>query len=344
MAVSSCLRGACRQRVRGAPASPRRALYLMFEIHVIALETAQDPCQPGIGVGLFEPVGETAIGLGSRRLFLVGGALQPEARIDEIDIGADRVRIASRRGALRERDQAPKAGRGAVERDERLGLGARRDAQPAQRVGEKTELLQNAVVGDRAELGGVGQLDAGRAVGLAAERARAGRVEEVGPEDVDQRRIVRIVHDPLIEAADHMEEPFHILAVGIVGIARRFLGRLQGEVEDAGKGGIGDRGRGPVEVAVAALEAYLVLEFDCRGVVGTPGRRRDGVGQPFGKARRMGAPADRFPVGIEDHDLETGKALAPEDGDEPHLQLLDRDARRGLAEMPARVGIAGLDA
>ena len=58
----------------------------------------------------------------------------------------------------------------------------------------------------------------------------------------------------------------------------------------------------------------------------------------------MAAAADRFAVRVEDHQLDVGKALPGQLAADRHPQPLDRVAGGDLAERPAGVREAGLDA
>src|SRR5262249_20756755 len=153
-----------------------------------------------------------------------------------------------------QRNQAAETRRGTVERDELFRLGARRRAQPADGIGEKSELLENAVVRDRAELRWMGQLDARGSVRLAAQRARSGGVGKVGAESIEKRRVVWVIHDALVEAANQMEKTLDIFGIAIEGIARGFVRLAQCESQYSGERGVGDRRRCQKDIAVAALE------------------------------------------------------------------------------------------
>ena len=134
----------------------------------------------------------------------------------------------------------------------------------------------------------------------------------------------------------------------VVGLAvERIVGfgrRAERVLEDPGQARQGRPRRAEVEIAVAALEAHLLLAGDAEpGERCASGRGVDVV-EAVGEALGMTAAADRFAVGVEDHQLDAGEALARQLAADRQPQALDGIGRGDLAERAAGVGVAGLDA
>ncbi len=165
-------------------------------------------------------------------------------------------------------------------------------------------------------------------------------VRAVGAE---QGAVARILHDPLVEALDHREEFVDIVGLGVERIL--LLGqRRQAVLQHAGDRGQGGRLGQEPQIAVAALEADLLLVHDAQGrELGARDRGID-IGQTVDEAAGVAAPADRFAVGVEDHQLDRAHALRRQRPADRASELLDRVGGRDLAEGAAGIGIAGLDA
>ena len=182
---------------------------------------------------------------------------------------------------------------------------------------------------------------------LALQRARAAGKQQVGAERIQQRRVVRIVHHLLVEAADGDEELLDVVLFDAIERdrpARPRAGCVQHVFDDARDRGEGDLRRDEQRIAVAALEADLLLGADAGVLELAPAGRRGGIFQARAEAFRMAAAADGFAVGVEHHQLDVGEAAIAQQVGQLQPQPFDRDRGHRLAEMPAGIGEAGLDA
>ena len=291
-----------------------------------------------------EVVGDRAHRLLRRRLAAEAGALQPGLGVEQVEVGLDDVGVRELEGVLDHRHQAAEARALAVEPQGLLGVLVDRLADAADRVRQHAELLQDAVVRDRAQLRGVLELRLRPpGVGLAQQRARAGRVEQVDVEEAEQRRVAGVVDDGLVELGDGGEE---LVDVGLGRVERVGLlaALAQRVLEDAGDGGERPDRVQEVDVAVAALEAALLPQGDAGRGEAAAALGGVVVAQPVGEARRVGAAADALAVGVEDDDLELGEAVRAQEVGELEPDALDRDRGGGLADVAAGVREAGLDA
>ena len=133
--------------------------------------------------------------------------------------------------------------------------------EAADRIREKAQLLQDGIVGNRAQLGRVLEIDlAGPAVVLPLRWARAGAMQEVRSIGAEQGTVAGIVHDLLIEAPNDGEELVDVVTIGVERIISFvFVDRRQrmGQyVSERGERGIfGDED----EIAVTTLKADLLL-------------------------------------------------------------------------------------
>ena len=98
------------------------------------------------------------------------------------------------------------------------------------------------------------------------------------------------------------------------------------------------------QVAVAALESGFLAHGD----MGAGERLAAGGGgevfQPVGQRARMGAAADAFAMGVEQHDLDLRQAVLGEEFGDLHAQAFDQVAGGKLADIAAGIGVAELQA
>ena len=188
------------------------------------------------------------------------------------------------------------------ELDEALALRADRGAEAGDDVGHIAELLQDRVVGNGAHARDGAAIGGAAGVALPLYRARAGLEQDVRAEGAEHRAIARMREQMLLvgaQAADEVEPQVGVLVERILAFGRHLA------VHDDG----GERARrqapvGEEQVAVAALEARLVL--DRNFVAGKAPARL--VGEDVVQARahlaRVGAAAHGFAVRREDQRLD----------------------------------------
>jgi len=134
----------------------------------------------------------------------------------------------------------------------------RRAAETVQRIRQPAELVEDRVVRDGPQLGGMGDpRRPAHAIGLPRRRARSGAVQQPRPEGAEQRGIAGVLHQLRDLAADGGEEIGAEIGLGIdrVGLGGR---RGEGVLGDARDRRGGELRRAEQQVAVAALEARLL--------------------------------------------------------------------------------------
>ena len=196
----------------------------------------------------------------------VSGAIQPGAGIEHIATIARKTSRSECANACAARSSA-RRNRGLVRSQlrERLGMLARRRAQSLQRVGAPAQLLQDRVVGDRAQFARMTNRRRAAGIRLPGARARAGLVEQRRPEGPQQRRVSGILDEVAHGIADQGEE-----IGGEVGILVDRVGRpvrcgegVGGDPRDDRQGKLGAAHQ---HVAVTALDrAFLAQRDRCVG-------------------------------------------------------------------------------
>ena len=274
------------------------------------------------------------------RLAAPGGAQRPEARIEGDGVGDDGVEARDLLSACNHLDEDAQA-RGALgQLHETLALRADGGAEARDHVRHVAELLQDGVVGDRAHAGGIAAV--ARVLALALHGTRAALEQEVCPEGAEQRPVAGMGEEVLLVGAQAELEVEREIDVGIervLALARVLAGHDDGR-ERAGR----ELPVAEEQVAVAALEARLVLHGECVAEEAPACLAREDVAQAAAQRAGVGAAAHALAVGGEDERLDARQVGLVHDVGEAEVQALVREPGRDLADEAAGIRIAGLHA
>ena len=139
---------------------------------IVALQTAADALEPRVDVGGFHLARDEAQFLAADRIARVARTREPHAGIEALEIGAEHVGVAHPRRGFDHRHHLPEARRLGQHEAEAFGVLTRRAADAVDRVREEAHLLEDRIVGDRADLRGMRDLLRARAIFvLARDRA-----------------------------------------------------------------------------------------------------------------------------------------------------------------------------
>src|SRR4029079_11892773 len=268
------------------------------------------------------------------------GTPRPKARIEYDGVGAHGIETGELLAARDHLQQWTQSLRVAGKLDEAFALGADRGAETGDDVGYITELLQDRVVGNGAHARYCAAVGGAAGVALPLNGARSGLEQDVRSEGAQHGAITRMREQVLLvgaQPADEVEAQICVLVEWILTV-----GRDPGTHDDGGQRACRQTAVGEKQVAVAALEARLVL--DRHTVACKPPARLVGEDVVQARAHLAGvrAAAHRFAVRREDQRLDALEVRAVHRFGEAVMQPLDGERRRDLPDEDDGVGEARL--